>query len=109
MNQKICAYNDIEEDGSIALTAEVNGEPTQLMAIRKDGLVHVYKNICPHIGAPLDFTPGQFLNLERNFIMCSTHGALFQIEDGQCVSGPCQGQSLEPVPSRISEDSVWID
>ncbi|MEG3616900.1 Rieske 2Fe-2S domain-containing protein [Magnetovibrio sp. PR-2] len=109
MNQRLCAYDDIEEDGSIAIEATVNGEPAQLMLIRKDGLVYAYKNICPHIGAPLDFTPGQFLNAERNFIMCSTHGALFQIEDGLGVSGPCQGQSLESVPCQISEDSVWID
>ena len=109
MSQRLCAVTDIEEDGSIAVGAVVDDAPVQLMLIRKDGAVHVYKNICPHIGSPLDFTPGQFLNLERNFIMCSTHGALFQIEDGLCVSGPCQGRSLEAVPSRISEDSVWID
>lgn len=109
MSQRLCAVSDIDEDDSIAINAQVDGEPVQLMLIRKDGQVHAYKNICPHIGAPLDFTPGQFLNVERNYIMCSTHGALFQIEDGLCVSGPCQGQSLEPVFSRISEDSVWID
>ena len=109
MNQRLCAVSDIEEDGSIAVRATIDGEAVQLMLIRKDGLVHAYKNICPHIGAPLDFTPGQFLNLERNFILCSTHGALFQIEDGACVSGPCQGQSPEAVPSKISDDSVWID
>ena len=34
-------------------------------------------------------------------ILCATHGALFRIEDGHCLSGPCVGESLTPLPVSI--------
>ena len=54
-----------------------------------------------HNGTPLDFEPGRFLDLERAHILCTNHGALFRIEDGYCVSGPCAGKHLEPAEAEI--------
>jgi nitrite reductase/ring-hydroxylating ferredoxin subunit len=33
------------------------------------------------------------------FLVCRAHGALFAPDDGRCVAGPCEGESL--VPLRI--------
>lgn len=109
MNHRLCGLDDIEEHGSAGFTAEVNGEMQRLMVIRFDGQVYVYINECPHIHSPLDFNPGQFLNYDKNMIMCATHGALFNIDDGVCVHGPCLGKHLKPVKCRVHDESVWID
>ena len=45
---------------------------------------------------------------EKKYIICSTHGALFKIEDGYCISGPCQSSSLEAVPVTIKNGDVLI-
>jgi len=42
-------------------------------------------------------------------IQCSSHGALFTIEDGECVAGPCTGQSLIAVDFSIQDDQVIIE
>jgi nitrite reductase/ring-hydroxylating ferredoxin subunit len=52
--------------------------------------------------------PDQFLDIDGGFIQCSVHGALFQIENGFCVRGPCAGQSLQPVALEISDGQVYL-
>ena len=79
-----------------------------LIAIKKDGQLHLYLNRCPHRGIPLEWLPDQFLDLDRAFIQCSTHGALFQIETGECIQGPCQGQSLTPIPFSIKDGTIYL-
>lgn len=38
---------------------------------------------------------------------CATHGAIFRVEDGVCLAGPCQGDQLEPWPVIIREGGIW--
>lgn len=104
----LCALDDIDDGGSAGLTAVVGGERIGLILVRLGDEVHIYENVCPHIGAPLDFTPGQFLNTERDLIQCAMHGALFRIEDGKCVYGPCNGKGLTPVASAVRNGQVFL-
>jgi len=78
------------------------------MVVRRGDTAFVYINSCPHIGSPLDFEPGKFLNLEKTHIMCSTHGALFNIDDGHCISGPCVGKDLEKVRTQIVGGNIQL-
>jgi len=41
-------------------------------------------------------------------LQCATHGALFLIESGECVVGPCAGQFLQPLPGIEQDDSIWL-
>lgn len=78
------------------------------MAIRQGEQVFVYINSCPHIGAPLDWHPGQFLTRDKKAIQCTAHGAMFRIEDGECFFGPCVGQGLEPVTVAVLDGAVHL-
>ena len=80
----------------------------KLLAVRRDGQVYVYLNRCPHRGVALEWKPDQFLDPSNSLIQCATHGALFLIEDGECVSGPCAGQSLTAIPSREDAQGIWV-
>jgi nitrite reductase/ring-hydroxylating ferredoxin subunit len=84
------------------------GAFTGLFAIRRGARVLVYVNSCPHLGLPLDPAPHRFLDAKRSAIVCSAHGARFRIEDGECVSGPCYGESLEAVAVRVDEEGRVI-
>ncbi len=37
----------------------------------------------------------------------TTHGALFRIDDGRCLAGPCQGDRLEPFPIAVRDGVVY--
>ncbi len=39
---------------------------------------------------------------------CGQHGALFEIETGQCVDGPCEAKSLEPIAVAIIDGEVCL-
>jgi naringenin degradation protein FdeD len=105
---RLCALREIPDGGSAGFAVTVDGQPVELMAIRRGGDVFVYVNSCPHWGSPLDLDPGCFLNREGTRIHCSTHGAQFRIEDGFCIKGPCLGASLQPVHCIVSDGEVLI-
>ena len=100
-----CAGTELPDDSSRGF--EIEGR--KLFAVRRSGQVYVYLNRCPHRGVGLEWQPDQFLDPSNSLIQCATHGALFLIEDGECVAGPCAGQSLTPVACREDEQGIWID
>ena len=78
------------------------------MAIRRGADIFIYENSCPHRRLPLDFNPGQFLDTEQKHIHCTNHLALFRIDDGTCIEGPCKGASLHKFFSSIRNDEVFV-
>ena len=103
----LCRLDDVADGGSAGFVVPVSGRPTSVMAVRQGERVFVYVNDCPHTRAPLDFTPGKFLNLEGTHILCTNHGALFRIDDGHCVEGPCVGDDLEALDAVVEDGAVW--
>ncbi|MHC8317772.1 Rieske (2Fe-2S) protein [Pseudomonas sp. LB3P31] len=99
-----CAGAELPDNSSRGL--EIEGR--KLFAVRREGRVYVYINRCPHRGVGLEWQPDQFLDGSNSLIQCATHGALFLIEDGECVAGPCAGQSLTSVPCREDDQGIWI-
>lgn len=98
----LCASNELAEGASRGFAPEVNGAPLPIFAVRKNGKVFAYRNLCPHAWIPLEWVPDQFLSADKSLIQCANHGALFTLETGRCVAGPCHGQSLTAV--KVSEE-----
>lgn len=70
--------------------------------------VFAYRNSCPHIGMNLEFSKNKFLDADSKYIQCSMHGALFTIDTGLCIHGPCLNQSLESMIVKVDNDQVLI-
>jgi nitrite reductase/ring-hydroxylating ferredoxin subunit len=100
----LCPADQLAEGQSRGF--EIGGE--KLFAVRKDGQVHVYRNRCPHKGISLEWLPDQFLDASASLIQCATHGALFLIDSGECVAGPCAGQSLEALTCMENSEGIWL-
>jgi len=79
-----------------------------VFAVKKDNIIYVYQNRCPHVGVELEWLEDQFLDPDGALIQCSNHGALFLIEDGSCVAGPCMGEQLIPIGIDINDGEVFI-
>jgi 8-oxo-dGTP diphosphatase len=73
------------------------GTVSGLLVATQDGGARAYRNVCPHVPIPLD-RGGEPLLTEEGFLACRNHGALFDVENGLCVAGPCAGESLESIP-----------
>lgn len=101
---RLCAVADIPEIGSKGF--ELAGR--KLFAVKHQRKIYLYQNSCPHIGIALEWVEDQFLDSSGSMIQCANHGALFVIETGKCVAGPCSGRSLTPVDYYIDAVDVFI-
>jgi nitrite reductase/ring-hydroxylating ferredoxin subunit len=97
--------SEIPEGGSRAFAHA--GE--KYFAVKKYGKIYAYKNSCPHIGVGLEWVENQFLDSSGCMIQCANHGALFVIETGKCVAGPCSGQKLTAMKFTLHDDFIVLD
>jgi len=104
----LCHLDDIADPGARGFRAPVGGEPRSLFVVRRGRTVYGYVNSCPHTGVALEWVPDRFLDPDGELIVCAMHGALFRIEDGVCIAGPCAGDSLRPVPVEVTRDGSIV-
>jgi nitrite reductase/ring-hydroxylating ferredoxin subunit len=103
----LCRLDELP-DGAARGFGPGPGGFTGLFAVRRGERVFVYVNSCPHIGVPLDWAPDRFLATDGSRIVCSTHGAEFAIETGECLRGPCLGDRLEGVMIEIKDGVLLV-
>ena len=108
MNISLCTIKDIPDPGSKSFQITNNDKLLDIFVIHKDSKFHAFVNRCPHTGINLEWQEDQFLDIEQNFIQCSSHGALFEIETGNCIHGPCAGDSLTPIDLKIINDVIIL-
>ena len=95
-------------DGGVALRFELraDGQAASAFAVRYQGRVYAYLNRCAHRALELDWLPGQVFDADGRYLVCATHGALFEPASGHCAGGPCDGHGgLRPL-SVIEQDGT---
>ena len=102
----ICRVKDIKEGMALELTYQNSDDLLDIFILRKEGEIYAYKNTCPHAGTPLNMMPEKFMERTETYLMCHTHGALFNYSTGECVGGPCKGSYLTPISIQIKEGLV---
>jgi len=102
-NVPLCALDAIPEPGARNFVLQIGEAYFHGFVVRKDGAVRGYVDRCPHMGVPLAQALDRYLTSDADLIMCGWHGALFTIDDGLCVGGPCVGQRLRPWPLEVRD------
>lgn len=95
----------------VPLPPDEEGRPREALVVRaSDGELRCYLNLCKHLPVPLDGGSREFLDPTGRYLVCGTHGALYRLEDGHCVEGPCVGTTLTPLEFTVRPDgSVVVD
>jgi nitrite reductase/ring-hydroxylating ferredoxin subunit len=104
----ICPLHELADPGARGFTMGEGDWPLRGFVVRRGGNVHAYVNHCPHAGFPLNWNPDAFLAHDAPLILCAMHGALFEIETGLCLSGPCDGLRLRPLSVRVVRGYVML-
>ena len=94
--QVICRSEQLAEGEAMGIGHESPGEHGYLL-VRRDGRVYAYLNRCPHTGVNLEWLPNQFFDSSGLYLQCALHGAIFEVENGQCLRGPCAGDALTSI------------
>lgn len=101
--------NDALAEGEATiLSVLIDGLEDEIILVRTVIGHRAYVNRCRHISVPLDYGDGEVFDENGEMFQCRTHGALYRIEDGRCVAGPCSGASLKPVEIVENEDGIYL-
>jgi nitrite reductase/ring-hydroxylating ferredoxin subunit len=104
----LCASHELSERGDACVfDVRWRGEPARAFALRFDGRVVAYLNRCVHVPTEMDWQPGRFLDSDKRFILCATHGAAYEPGNGRCVGGPCRGGRLTAIEVEECDDQVY--
>lgn len=104
----LCASNVLAERGRAFVWDVLQcGQPVRAFALRFDGRVVAYLNRCAHVPTEMDWQEGEFLDMDRRWILCSIHGASYDPADGRCVGGPCGRGRLIPLGVVEVEGRVY--
>jgi nitrite reductase/ring-hydroxylating ferredoxin subunit len=104
----LCRLDELDVPGSRGLTVTCGDRSYDIFLVRTDAGVFGYLNSCPHTGAPLDWMPDRFLNPDLTHIQCAMHAAVFNVQDGLCIAGPCHGDTLKAVPLSVEAGVVYF-
>jgi len=83
-------------------------DPVPAFVVRYRGRVHGYLNRCGHMPVELDWQHGRFFDGAGLYLICATHGALYDPADGQCVGGRCNGRGLVALEVSEHGGSVYL-
>jgi nitrite reductase/ring-hydroxylating ferredoxin subunit len=75
---------------------------------RVGGAWRAYRNECRHRALPLDLGGSSPMSDDAQYLLCHQHGALYRLDDGRCITGPCAGDSLAALPVREDGDALEI-
>lgn len=105
----LCHEKAISEGKPRAFSIDLAEGKFDLFLVKYDQAIYAYKNQCPHLAIPLNWQQDAFLSLAHTHIQCSTHGALFNINNGHCIAGPCAGDQLTSLPLEQRDNGeLWI-
>ena len=108
VTQRICRLDSLADPGAQGIDIELDGLAVSAFLVRKGQRVFCYVNVCPHAGNPLEWRPDAFLTRDRSRIICSRHGAVFEIESGVCVEGPCPGARLRALRVGVENGGIVV-
>lgn len=106
--QPLCASADLAERGrALVFDVLLWGQPARAFALRFDGQVVSYLNRCAHVPVEMDWQEGEFLDMDRRWIVCAIHGATYDPLGGHCVAGPAGRGRLMRIATLERDGEVY--
>ena len=107
LGKLVGSVGELEHGTSKKFTMRRGGRALEALLVNYQGNHFAYVNRCPHTGITLDWVNNQFFSSDNRYIMCATHGAVFEPPSGECIWGPCVGLSLQSLPIEIDDGRIY--
>jgi nitrite reductase/ring-hydroxylating ferredoxin subunit len=93
----------------VALPKGADKRPREaLVLLDLEGKVRAYLNRCRHLPIPIDSGSRSFLTFDKQHLLCGTHGALYRLDDGVCIAGPCLYLALEALELEEADGELFV-
>ena len=102
----LCPLNSLPDPGSRGFELAMGDTVRPIFVVRQGLNAYGYLNDCPHLGAALNVSADAFLDTDGRYIRCALHGALFEIDGGRCIAGPCEGKTLSRIELQVEAGQV---
>ena len=97
-----------QDPSTVKFTFLEGGKDQSGFVVLFEAKYYAYRNKCQHLGVGLDWDNNEFFEEEEKFIVCATHGALYEPSSGKCIMGPCSGKNLEILNLKVLEDKLIV-
>ena len=103
---EVCDFDELADPGSREFYFAEERE--RGFVVRRGDELYAYRNHCMHVGYPLNWKPHEFLTRDGRNIICAAHGAIYRIDTGVCIEGPCPGKRLRAYPAAVRNGTVFV-
>ena len=108
---RITSVDDVPSDTTLVYRLRpVDGEePREAILLRDEEGVVSWLNYCQHF-THIKLDKGSGAELRNGEVICTNHGAYFEVDSGRCTYGPCEGAYLNEVEVAVDDgDVVLVD
>lgn len=108
--EAMCRLDDLTDPASkVFILRFDDGEEVEIFVVRRGDQAHAYVNECPHQSLPLTWGGDDVLNRDGSRILCAVHGATFEIDTGDALSGPALPHGcLMKVPVVVVDGEIRL-
>jgi nitrite reductase/ring-hydroxylating ferredoxin subunit len=104
----VALLGEISDGATKKFRLRCGGRSIEGFVVGHRGGLFAYVNRCRHIAMPMDWVENHFFTQDKKFLICATHGAMYEPATGECVWGPCFGAFLQRVPLRVRGKKVFV-
>ena len=97
-----------KDPSTVKFTFSECGENQSGFVVLFNTKYYAYRNKCQHLAVELDWENNEFFDEEEKFIVCATHGAIYEPSSGKCLMGPCVGKKLEILNLKVLKDKLIV-
>lgn len=107
---RIAAVEDVPEADSLLFRVEETdtGQQREAILLREGEAVVAWQNHCQHF-TDVAIDKGSGAPWRNGEVVCTNHGALFDVGTGLCTHGPCEGAVLDGIDVRVEDGEVRMD
>ncbi|HEX7126235.1 MAG TPA: Rieske 2Fe-2S domain-containing protein [Thermodesulfobacteriota bacterium] len=99
---------DLPHGATAKFSWEAGGRRRGGFVLNYHGTIRAFVNECAHIPVSLDWFENEFFDRECRYLVCPTHGALYEPDTGACVAGPPLGAGLDPLRVAVEAGEVVV-
>ncbi|ATW87725.1 nitrite reductase/ring-hydroxylating ferredoxin subunit [Halohasta litchfieldiae] len=106
---RITSVDEVPEETTFLFRVQpVDGdEQKEAILVRDDEGIISWLNYCQHY-THIKLDKGSGAELRNGEVVCTNHGAYFEVDSGRCSFGPCEGAFLNEIDIEVEDGEVYL-
>ncbi|MFQ3319016.1 MAG: nitrite reductase/ring-hydroxylating ferredoxin subunit [Natronomonas sp.] len=106
-DDRIVDAEEVSADSTVLFTVREGFDEKEVLLVRLEDGVAAWRNYCPH-WSDVRIDKGSGAEFRDDELVCTRHGATFEVDSGHCTYGPCEGAYLEAVDVEERDGGVYL-